>query len=169
MSLSMHAITAPVFDRMLYNMLAWLDRAEAHATQRKFDAASFLSMKLAPDMLPLVRQVQIATDSCKGCMARLAGVEIPSWPDDEATMDDVRARVRKAIAYVATFTSTQIDAGESRAITVPMRNRDPLQFVGADYVRAWAMPNFYFHTTATYMLLRHAGVELGKSDFLGSR
>ncbi len=169
MTMSMHASTAPIFDRMLNNMLVWLDRAEQHATQRKFDAAGFLSLKLAPDMLPLVKQVQITTDTVKGCMARLAGDEVPSWPDDEVTFDDLRARVKKAIAYVASFDAARIDGSENRDIVLPLRNRDPLKFTGSNYVRFFAIPNFYFHATTTYALLRHAGVELGKGEFLGGR
>lgn len=167
MNLSMHAATAPVFERMLGNLLSWLDRAEQHAGQRKFDTNGFLGMKLAPDMLPLTKQIQIATDVCKGCMARLAGDEVPSWPDDEASFDDLRARVRKALVYVASFDAARIDAGATREIVLTLRNRDPLRFVGSDYVRFWALPNFYFHVTTAYALLRHSGVELGKSDYLG--
>lgn len=167
MSSSLHAATAPVFERMFGNMLVWLDRAEQHATQRKFDPTGYLSMKLAPDMLPLTKQVQIATDVAKGCMARLAGDEVPSWPDNEASFDDLRARVHKAMAYVSSFDAARVDAGASREIVLNLRNRDPLKFSGPDYVRFWAMPNFYFHMTTAYALLRHSGVELGKSDFLG--
>lgn len=167
MSLSLHAATAPVFERMFGSLLVWLDRAEQHAAQRKFDTAGYLSMKLAPDMLPLTKQIQIATDTAKGCMARLAGDEVPSWPDNEASFDDLRARVRKAMAYVASFDAARVDAGATRAIVLPLRNREPLKFTGPDYVRFWALPNFYFHMTTAYTLLRHAGVELGKTDFLG--
>jgi uncharacterized protein len=169
MTMSMHAATAPVFTRVFSSMLAWLDKAEAHATQRKFSPDAYLSMKIAPDMLPLLKQIQIATDTAKGCMARLAGVEVPSWPDNEVTMADARARIQKAIDYCASFKPGQIDGSDQRDITVPMRNRDPLKFVGSQYVNFWALPNFYFHATTTYTLLRSAGVELGKTDFLGGR
>jgi uncharacterized protein len=167
MPMTMHAATGPVFTRVFTNMLAWLDKAEAHAVQRKFNPDAFLSTKLAPDMLPLLKQIQISTDTAKGCMARLAGVEVPSWPDEEVTMADARARIKKAIDYCASFTPAQIDGSDRRDIAVPMRNRDPLKFVGSQYVNVWALPNFYFHATSTYALLRHAGVELGKQDFLG--
>ncbi len=166
---SLHADTAPVFDRMLNNMLAWFDRAEQHAAARKFEPVNYLALRLAPDMLPLLKQVQITTDTVKGCMARLTGIDVPSWPDDETAWPDVRVRVRKALDYVASFDAAAIDAGADRDIVLTLRNRDPLRFKGDDYVRAWAMPNFYFHATTTYALLRQAGVELGKNDFLSGR
>lgn len=168
MPLSLHALSAPVFERGFGAMLNWFDRAEAHAVHRKFDAAGFLALKLAPDMLPFIKQVQIATDVSKGCMARLAGEEVPSWADDEKSFDDLRARVRRAMDFVAAADAAKVDAGESREIVLPMRNRDPLHFTGADYLRFWAMPNFYFHMTTTYNLLRAGGVDLGKADFLGA-
>jgi hypothetical protein len=167
MSLGLHAACAPVFDRGLNAMLTWFDRAEQHAAQRKFDATNLLSTRLAPDMLPLVKQVQIATDVVKGCLARLAGDEVPSWVDDEKTFDDLRTRVRRALDFVAASDAARVDAGETREIVLTLRNRDPMRFAGADYLRFWALPNYFFHLTTTYALLRHAGVELGKADFLG--
>jgi uncharacterized protein len=167
MSTSLYAMTVPAFVRMFDNMLDWLDRAETHAKDRKFDSTQFLSTKLAPDMLPFSRQIQIATDSAKGCVCRLAGVELPSWPDNEATFDELRARVKTAKDFVSTFSAASIDAAASREITVPMRNRDPLKFTAEKFVCHWALPNFYFHATTAYALLRHGGVALGKSDFLG--
>ncbi len=166
MSLTMHATTAPAFTRMLNNLLAWLDKAQAHAEARKFDANNYLGLRLAPDMLPLTRQIQIACDGAKGCMARLAGVEVPKWDDTEATIDDLRARVRRTLDYVASFTPAQIDGSETREIVVPTRTSE-LRFSGEDYLRHFVLPNFYFHATTTYALLRHAGVELGKRDYLG--
>ncbi len=166
MSLTMHAATAPAFTRMLNNLLAWLDKAQAHAEARKFDANNYLGLRLAPDMLPLTRQVQIACDGAKGCMARLAGVEVPKWDDTEATIDELRARVRRTLDYVASFAPAQIDGSETREIVVPTRTSE-LRFSGEDYLRHFVLPNFYFHATTTYALLRHAGVELGKRDYLG--
>jgi uncharacterized protein len=168
MSLGLHATSAPIFDRGLRSMLVWFDLAEQHAQQRKFDPAGLLSMKLAPDMLPLVKQVQITTDTVKGCIARLAGDEVPSWPDDEKTFDDLRARVKRGLDFVASADPVRVDAGEAREIVLTLRNRDPLRFVGADYLRFWALPNYFFHLTTAYALLRHGGVELGKADFLGA-
>ena len=169
MSISMHSASAPVFTRMLGNLLTWLDKAEAHAAARKFDANNFLAMRLAPDMLPLTRQIQIASDTAKACMARLAGVEAPKWEDNEATLDDLRARVRKTIDYVNAFSAAQIDGSEEREILVPRRTSEPLVFRGEDYLKHYALPNLYFHVTTTYALLRHGGVEIGKGDYLGGR
>jgi hypothetical protein len=167
MSLSMHSASAPVFTRILGNMLHWLDRAEAHAQARKFDANNYLGLRLAPDMLPFARQIQIASDGAKGCMSRLAGAEIPKWEDNEATLDELRARIRKTLEHVQSFAPAQIDGSDERAITVPMRSGDALQFTGETFLKHFALPNFFFHATTAYALLRHAGVELGKADFLG--
>ena len=169
MSISMHSASAPVFTRMLTNLLTWLDKAEAHAAARKFDANNFLAMRLAPDMLPFTRQIQIASDTAKACMARLAGVEAPKWEDNEATLDDLRARVRKTIDYVNSFSAAQIDGSEEREIQVPRRTSEPLVFNGENYLKHYALPNLYFHVTTVYALLRHGGVEIGKGDYLGGR
>lgn len=167
MSLSMHSASVPVFVRMLGNALNWLDKAQAHAEARKFDTANYLGMRLAPDMLPFTRQIQIATDGAKGCVARLAGLEVPKWDDNEASFDDLRARLRKTIDYVQSIPAAQIDGSEAREIVLPMRSGDPLRFTGEAYLKHFVLPNLYFHTSMTYALLRHAGVDLGKKDFLG--
>ncbi len=168
MSLSMHGSSVPVFVRVFGNMLNWLDKAQAYAETRKFDTANYLGMRLAPDMLPFSRQIQIATDGAKGCVARLAGVEIPKWDDTEASLDDLRARLRRAIDYVQTFTPQQLDGTEGREILLPTRSGDPMKFTGENYLKHFVLPNTYFHATTTYALLRHAGVDLGKKDFLGA-
>ena len=168
MSLTMHSASVPVFVKMFGNMLKWLDKAQAHAEARKFDANNYLGLRLAPDMLPLTRQVQIATDGAKGGVARLAGVEIPKWDDNETTLDDVRARIQKAIDYVQTFTPAQLDGTEEREILLPQRSGEPMRFTGERFLRHYVLPNFYFHTTTTYALLRQAGVDVGKRDFLGA-
>lgn len=168
MTISMHSASAPAFVRMLGNMLVWLDKAEAHAQARNFDSANYLGLRLAPDMLPLVKQVQIASDAAKGCMGRLAGQELPKWDDSEASLADLRARIRKTLDYVQSFQPSQIDGSENREVVIPLRNRDPLTFTGEAYLRHWALPNFYFHATTLYALLRHAGVDLGKGDYLGA-
>jgi hypothetical protein len=164
----MHSASVPVFVRMLGNMLNWLDKAEAHAAARKFDSVNYLGLRLAPDMLPFSRQIQIATDGAKGCVARLAGIEVPKWEDTEATLAELRARVLKTIDYVQTFTAEQIDGSEAREILLPTRQGDPLRFSGEAFLKHFVLPNFYFHATTTYALLRHAGVELGKRDYLGA-
>ncbi len=167
MSLTMHSASAPVLIRILGNMLVWLDRAEAHAQARKFDPGNYLGLRLAPDMLPLSRQIQIASDAAKTCMSRLAGTEIPKWEDNETSLDELRARIRKTVAHVQSFSAAQIDGSDDRAISVPMRSGEALQFTGETFLRQFALPNFFFHATTTYALLRHAGVELGKAEFLG--
>ena len=168
MSISMHSASAPIFLRILDGMSVWLDKAQSHAGARGFPSENYLNMRLAPDMFPLVRQVQIATDAAKFCMARLAGQEAPKWDDNEATLEELRARIRKARDYVAAFTPTLIDGSEERTITLVKRNGESLQFRGEDYLKHNALPNFFFHATTMYALLRHAGVNLGKSDFLGA-
>jgi hypothetical protein len=169
MSISMHSASAPIFTRMLGNLLDWLDKAEAHATARKFDPANYLGLRLAPDMLPFTRQIQIASDGAKAGMARLAGIEVPKWDDNEASFDDLRARIRKTIDYVNSFAPAQIDGSEARPISVPRRVGEPLQFTGEAFLKHFVLPNFFFHVTTAYALLRHAGVELGKADYLGGR
>lgn len=167
MSITMHSASAPIFLRTFSAMLVWLDKAQAHAEARKFDPNNYLTLRLAPDMLPFTRQIQIATDGVKGCMARLAGQEVPKWEDTETTLDDLRARIRKAIAYVESFNAAQIDGTEDKEIVLPMRSGDPLRFTGEGYLKHFVLPNLYFHASMTYALLRQAGVEIGKRDFLG--
>lgn len=168
MSITMHSASAPIFVRTLTSLLVWLDKAQAHADARKFDASNFLGLRLAPDMLPFTRQIQITTDGVKGCMARLAGQEIPKWDDTEASLDELRARVRKTIAYVQSFSAAQIDGTEDKEILLPTRQGDPLRYSGEFYLKHYVLPNFFFHATTTYALLRHGGVELGKRDYLGA-
>jgi hypothetical protein len=167
MSLTMHAASVPVIQRMFASLLSWLDKAEAHAATRGFDPANYLGLRLAPDMLPLIKQVQIASDTAKGCVARLAGIEVPKWADDEASIADLRARVQRTIDFAGSVPAQAFEEAAGRSIVLPMRNRDPLTFTGSDYLRFFALPNFYFHVTTTYALLRHAGVPLGKTDYLG--
>ncbi|NLR75566.1 DUF1993 domain-containing protein [Leeia aquatica] len=166
MSLSMYQASAPVFQRMLRNLKTLLQKAEAHAEARKFDAANLLNFRLYPDMFPLTRQVQIATDAAKGAMARLAGVDIPSWEDVETTLPELIARIDKALAYVESFRPEQIDGSEDRAITVQLRS-GPLHFTGQEFLLSFALPNLFFHVTTAYNILRHNGVEIGKRDYLG--
>ena len=168
MSISMHAACVPVFVKQLGAMLNWLDKAEAHAEARKFDTAVYLGLLLAPDMLPLVSQIRIASDTAKGCVARLSGQEPPKFEDNEATLDELRQRIRKTIDYVQSVPASAIDGSEARDIVLPMRNRDPLHFTGEFYLKHWALPNFFFHCTTAYALLRHNGVALGKPDFLNA-
>ncbi|HXD06728.1 MAG TPA: DUF1993 domain-containing protein [Burkholderiaceae bacterium] len=169
MSISMHSASVPVFERMLGNLVKWLDKAEAHAQARKFDSKVFLATRLAPDMLPLSAQVQIACDAAKFGVARLSGVEAPKFEDNETTLAELRERVAGTIAFLKSVPSSAVDGSEDKPISVPRRNAEPLQFRGEDYLRFMALPNFFFHVTTTYALLRHGGVELGKPDYLGGR
>ena len=168
MAISMHQVSVPIFVRMLGNMLGWLDKAEAHAKAKKFDPSNYLGLRLAPDMFPFSRQIQIASDSCKGCLARLAGLEAPKWADDEKTLDDLRARIRKTIDYAKSIPAAKIDGSESREIALPRPDGSTLRFTGEQFLKHFSLPNFFFHVTMTYALLRQAGVELGKGDFLGA-
>jgi len=166
MPLSMHAATVPIFEQMLSNMLAWLDKAEAHAKAKKFDPNNFVGVRLTPDMLPFSRQIQIASDAAKGCLSRLAAVEAPKWADDEKTLDELRARIQKTIDYVRSFSPAKLEGSETREITLP-RPDGALTVNGETFLKRLSLPNFLFHATMTYALLRQGGVELGKMDFLG--
>lgn len=168
MSLTMYSASVPVLARMLGNMLNWLDKAQAHAEARKFDSANYLGLRLAPDMLPFNRQIQIATDGAKGCVARLTGTEVPKWEDTETTLAELRERVRKTLDCVQGFGAAPFEGSEAREIVLPTRQGEPLRFTGEAYLKHFVLPNFYFHATITYALLRHAGVELGKRDYLGA-
>ncbi|MEK8052060.1 DUF1993 domain-containing protein [Ideonella sp. DXS22W] len=165
-SISMHSASVPLFQKQLGAMLAWLDKAEAHAQARGFSPDNYLQLRLAPDMLPFVSQIRIAGDTAKGCVARLAGEEPPKFDDDETTFAQLRGRIQKTLDYIGSVPAAAIDGSESREIVLPMRHRDPLRFTGEVYLRHWALPNFYFHVTTAYALLRHAGVALGKGDYL---
>ncbi len=166
MTLSMHSASVPLFNRQLGALLSWLDKAEAHAAARNFDAGNYLQLRLAPDMLPFVSQVRIASDAAKGCVARLAGQEPPKFEDNEASIAELRERVRKTLDYVNSVPAASIEGSEAREIVIPMRNRDPIKFSGQVFLQHWALPNFFFHVTNAYALLRQGGVELGKADFL---
>lgn len=167
MSISMHSASVPVFVKMFNNMLSWLDKAEAYAQAKKFEPAVFLSARLAPDMLPFTRQIQIASDSAKFGVARLAGIEPPKWEDTEASFAELRERIRKTIAFMESVPAAQIDGSEQRDIVVPRRDGS-ITLKGEFYLKHFVMPNVFFHVTTTYALLRHWGVDLGKRDFLGA-
>jgi len=168
MTISMHSASVPVFVRMLGNAVNWLDKAQAHADARKFDSARFFGMRLAPDMLGFERQIQIAGDNAKGCVARLAGLDAPKFEDNETTLADLRSRLSRTIDYVQSVPAAQIDGSEGREIVIPRGTAEPLRMSGEAYLKHFATPNVYFHLTTTYALLRMAGVELGKRDFLGA-
>ncbi|MDP1666265.1 MAG: DUF1993 family protein [Methylobacter sp.] len=166
MSLTMYQASIPVFVRMLGNLSAILDKAAAHAEAKKIDPAIFVNARLAPDMYPLSRQVQIATDMVKGCAARLAGIEVPRYEDNEATFAELQARIAKTKEFLQSVSASQIDGSEDRQITLKFGSRE-LGFLGQAYLLDFVLPNFHFHLTTTYAILRHNGVEIGKKDYTG--
>lgn len=168
MNISMYQASVPTFVRMLNNLAAILEKAAAHAEARKIDPAVLVNSRLFPDMLPLTKQVQIASDGAKGGAARLAGMEPPKFEDTETTFAELIARIRKTIAYLDTLKAGQIDGSEDRTVTLQMRGK-AVTFQGMPYLLNHVLPNFYFHVTTAYDILRHSGVELGKQDFLGPR
>lgn len=166
MSISMYQAAVPVFIRMLRNLRAILEKGAAHADAKKFDSAVLVSSRLAPDMLALARQVQIASDTAKGCAARLGGIDPPKFEDNEKSFPELLARLDKTVAFLKTVKPAQIDGSEDRDITLKFPNQT-LHFKGMQYLTHFALPNFYFHVTTAYCILRHNGVELGKADFIG--
>jgi uncharacterized protein len=166
MSLSMYRASVPVFVQYLTALSANLDKAASHCAAKKIDEAVLAGLRLAPDMFPLSRQVQIACDFAKGATARLAGVDVPSWPDEEKTISDLKARIKKTIDFVQSFKPAQIDGSEGRTIEIKIAGQ-PVTFKGQPYLVNFALGHFYFHTTTSYNILRHAGVEIGKRDFIG--
>ncbi|MEP7302538.1 MAG: DUF1993 domain-containing protein [Caldimonas sp.] len=166
MAISMHSASVPVFVRMLGNIDGWLDKAEAHAKARKFEPSVYLGARLAPDMLPFTTQIQIACDAAKFCMARLSGSDAPKFEDKEATLGELRERIRKTIDYVQSVPAAQLDGTDAKDISVPRRD-GAITMKGEMYLKHFVLPNFFFHVTTVYALLRHNGVDLGKSDYLG--
>jgi hypothetical protein len=166
MSISMHSASVPIFVRMLGNLTAWLEKAEAHAQAKKFEPSVYLTSRLAPDMLPFTNQIQIACDAVKFGVARLAGVEAPKFADDEASLADLKARVKKTLDFIQSVRAAQIDGTEEKDIVVPRRDGSMI-LKGEAYLKGFVLPNFFFHVTTAYALLRHNGVALGKADFLG--
>ena len=166
MSITMYSASVPVFVRKLTSVSKWIDKAEAHAAAKKFDPAVFMAARLAPDMLAFPKQIQIACDGAKFCVARLAGVEAPKFDDNEATLAQLKERIAQTLVFIQSVSATQIDGTEDKAISVPRRDGS-MEMKGEAYLSHYAMPNFYFHVTTAYALLRHNGVELGKGDFLG--
>jgi len=166
MQISMYEALIPVANRMLDNLSGVLDKGAAFAEAKKIEQSVLTGARLAPDMFALSRQVQIACDMVKGAAARLGGVEIPKHDDTETTFAELKARVAKVQAFLRSVPAANFAGSDDKAITLNMRRGD-LHFNGLDYLRYFVLPNFYFHLTATYAILRHNGVELGKSDFIG--
>jgi hypothetical protein len=166
MKISMYEASVPVFARALNNLAAILEKAAAQGESRKWDPAALINFRLYPDMLPLARQIQIATDSAKGGVARLAGAEPPKYEDNETTFADLIARLRKTVSFLESFKPAQLDGTEDK--TVSWKTQTATRTMqGMPYLLNHVTPNVYFHVTTTYAILRHCGIEVGKQDFLG--
>ena len=166
MTISMYSASVPVFRNMLGNLSHFLDKAQAHAEARKFDPQVLVDGRLAPDMLPLKRQVQIACDASKNGLARLAGMDAPKFEDNESTLAELKERIRKTLDFLDSVPRAKVDGCEDRDITFPAGRDTTRTLKGEAYLLNWALPNLFFHVTTAYAILRHNGVELGKTDHL---
>ena len=167
MTISMYQASVPRFVNILGNLSNILDKAQAHVDAHKIDPTALTTYRLFPDMLPLTKQVQIACDTAKGVVARLAGVEIPVYVDNEVTLADLKARIARTIAFIQTVPEGQINGTEAKEIVVKRGDKEA-HYKGMQFLLGHAVPNFYFHVTTTYNILRHNGVEIGKRDYLGN-
>lgn len=167
MPVSMYEISVPVMQRMMRNLIAVLGKAEAHAKAKKIDEEVFVNARLAPDMFQLKRQVQIASDTAKLSVSRLAGINAPKWEDNERTFAELKGRLQKAIDFLATFETTQLEGSDGRDITLTLGGQ-PKVLKGQSYLLTHAFPNFFFHVTTAFDILRHNDVEIGKRDYLGT-
>lgn len=166
MKTSMHTLSVPIFVKMLTQLSVILDKAAAHAEAKKIDQAVLLNSRLIPDMFPLTRQVQIASDFSKGCVARLAGQEPPKWEDNESSFAELKGRLVRTIEFINGFSPADIDGSEDREITLQVRG-ETVKTTGLPYLTQRALPNFFFHATTAYALLRKDGVDIGKRDYIG--
>lgn len=166
MKINMHTMAVDTATPALKTLSELLDKGLAHATAKKFEPSVLVDARLAPDMLPLNKQVQIACDMVKNGCARLAGAEAPRFEDNEQTIEELKARIAKTIDYIATIPASAFEGAEDRDIKIPLRDRT-LEMKGLPFLQKWMIPNFWFHVVTTYALLRHNGVEIGKRDFLG--
>jgi len=167
-AISMYKISAPIFVQFLTSLSAVLDKAAAFCEAKKIEPSVLLNTRLAPDMFPLIRQVQVATELAKNGAARLAGVEPPRYEDKETTIGELRARLANTVAFIKTLDTKKVDAAADREITFPLGPTNKGQMRGDDYLNHFVLPNVYFHLTAAYAILRHCGLEIGKQDFLGA-
>ena len=167
MSASLYDFSVPAFTLGLTNLSNLLDKAAAYAEHKKFDGKALADSRLIADMFPLTRQVQIACDNAKGPVARLAGIDVPKHEDNEATLADLKARIAKTLDFIKTVKREQFVGAESREVVLQFPSLT-LKFIGQDYLTKFALPNFYFHATMAYALLRQNGVEIGKGDFMGA-
>ena len=168
MTLSMYQASVPVFKQMLGGLSGVLAKAEAHATARNITPAALLQARLYPDMFPLLRQVQVATDFAKSVSARIAGVDVPSFEDKEESFADLQARIAKTLAFLDSLSPAQMDGSEDRKIVTQAGTPKEKVFTGQSYLLNYGLPHFFFHTTTAYAILRHSGVEIGKKDYIGS-
>lgn len=166
MSISMSSASLPIFQTALTNLSHVLAKAQAHAKEKNFDSLVLAQYRLAPDMLPFTRQVLIACDAAKLCIARLSGVDAPKFDDTETTLDDLIGRIHKTLDWLNTIPASALDGTEQKSITFPVGKDKTRTMTGEDYLKHWAIPNVYFHVTTAYAILRHNGVALGKADFL---
>lgn len=166
MAISMYDVSVPMLRRMLGNLSGLLDKAAAHCAAKKIDPAVLTSWRLYPDMFNFARQVQLATDFAKGCGARLAGMEVPKYEDTETTIEQLKARVEKTLSFLASLKPEQFAGSEGKEIVLRFGDRE-LRLIGRDYLQSAVLPNFFFHVTTAYAILRHCGVEIGKNDFVG--
>jgi hypothetical protein len=169
MSISMSSASLPVFRTMLGSLKHILDKGQAYAQARKFDPSVLTQYRLAPDMLPLTRQVLIACDAARLGVARIAGIETPRWEDNESSFDELKARIDKTLEWLASVRPEQLDGTEDKDVTVPVGREATRTMKAEAYLKHWVLPNFYFHITTAYAILRHNGVDLGKADYLGAR
>jgi len=167
MTISMYQASVPRFVIILGNLSSILDKAQAHVDAKKLDPAALTTYRLFPDMLPMTKQVQLACDAAKGVVARLAGVEIPVYEDNEKTLADLKARIATTIAFIQTVTPGQIDDTENKEIVIKRGDKET-RYKGMQFLLGHALPNFYFHVTTAYNILRHNGIEIGKRDYLGN-
>jgi len=167
MSISLYDFSIPALTRGLANLSGLLDKAEAHAAAKKYDSAVLAQARLFPDMHPLVRQVQITCDTAKGAAARLAGVDVPKHEDTEVTFADLKARVAKTADFVKSISAAQLENAENRSIELKFPN-GAWKFTAVGYLTDFVLPNFYFHISMVYALLRKNGIEIGKADYLGA-
>jgi hypothetical protein len=163
----MYQASVPRFVNILGNLSNILDKAQAYVDSKKLDSATLTTYRLFPDMLPMTTQIQIACDAAKGVVARLAGVEIPVYEDNEKTLSDLKARIAKTVAFIQTVTPRQIDGTEDKEIVIKRGDKET-HYKGMQFLLGHALPNFYFHVTTAYNILRHNGVEIGKRDYLGN-
>ena len=167
MAISMYQASVPRFVNILGNLSNILDKAQAHVDAKKIDAAVLPTYRLFPDMLPMSKQVQIVTDTAKGVVARLAGIDIPAYEDNETTLAELKARIAKTIAFIQSVSADKIDGTEDKDIVIKRGDKET-HYKGMQFLLGHAVPNFYFHVATTYNILRHNGVEIGKRDFLGN-